>query len=764
MSPSAALPSEATSLVGRKAELAEVRAALGGSRILTIVGAGGVGKSRVALRLAHDVARTFRDGSLFVQLDGASGSSDVLPVVAKALALPLDAPARLATVLDHLAGRELLLVLDTCDRVLSGCADLVLAIVRSCPEVKVVATTREALRIAGERIHVVPPLPTPDDASDSRQPVAGSVELFLARSPADRDAPPSGPPDLASIAAICRRLDGVPLAIEHAAGRRVVLSARHILERLDLDLLTSQERDVTERHRSLRATLRWSYETCSPTEQEAWALLSVFDGPWDPDATAALLEPLGLSAVGVIDQLQSLVTKSIVDRTESGGHVWYSMLDVTRRFGRDLLAEHRVHDAARARHRDWYLRQLAEANEKWLGPQQAYWLTRFAHELPNVTAAVEFSLGAGRNPGAALGLLVRGWRIAWGTQGRLTDFLGLLGRALTAETAETAVTADRAVGLALHGMLLGLAGDGASAGLLSDARTIATRLGDPVALAFVDGAAATVEDDPHESIRLFQRALGPEPYPGSPPDEAFFTAGLALAYDRLDLDERAATVRERLLRIGANGERYEGAALLLHSSAMSLRRGDARQAQALARHSLVLQRGLHSPFGIAHALHAMGRADLSAGDLANGPVLLGAAEAVWRGARQLPQPAPFSTDAARYSSVSGASTRSALIESGRAKGLGLSVDEAIRVALGEAAPVQASGGRRMGDGRLSAREYEVCDLIAEGMTDREIATRLVLSVRTVNNHVQRILAKLGFSSRTQIVAWRIRSSEYDRLR
>ena len=754
MPTSAALPAEPTPLIGRKTVLADLRAGLGEARILTIVGAGGVGKTRIALRLARDVARRFRDGAVFVRLDSAADASDVL----RAVAAELGAPHSLPLLIDHLAGLELLLVLDTCDRVLAGCAEFALAIVQSCQEVKLVATSREAMKIAGERIHVLSPLATSAaGVSDPQQLAVGAVELFVERSPADRDAPPSCPPDLDAIAEICRRLDGVPLAIERAAGRRVVLSARDILERLDLDLLTSQDRDVIERHRSLRATMQWSFETCSPLEQEAWALLSVFDGHWHPDAAEAALAPCGLSPVGVVDLMQALVTKSIVDTVEADGSVRYAMLDATRRFGRELLAERGGLDEARERIRDWFLAQLVEANRTWLGPEQASWLSRFRHELPSLTAAVEFSLATDRSPAAAMRLLVLGWRIAWGAQGRLADVIPLLDRALAAQRG---ATSERAAALALRGMLLGLAGEPASA-FFEEARTIAAERDDPSAIAFIDGAEATAAQEPRESVRLFRRALSSSPYPGSPVDEAFFTAGLALAYDRLGREQEAVTVRERFLQAGAaSGERYEGAALLLHASAIRLRENDAKQARELARGSLVLQRALTAPLGVAHALHAIGRAELADGEIAKGSVLLGAADAVWRDAQHLPQPGPFSTDAARYR-CGGASTRLAPIVGGIEKGRRLSADEAIRLALGETGPLAITAARRQADGQLSAREYEVCDLITEGLTDREIATRLVISVRTVNNHVQRILAKLGFSSRTQIVAWRLRSTQYN---
>lgn len=762
------LPPEATRLVGRKTDLAAARIALGETRILTITGTGGVGKTRVALRLAHDVKRRFAGGVVLVALDDATDATGLLHAILDALGLTSNPTDELATIIAHLADAELLLILDTCDRVLGACAEVVLAIVTACDRVKVVATTRESLRIAGERIQIVHPLSPPaDDPADPQRHAPVSVELFLDRSTVDQDTPHATGPDLASIAAICRRLDGVPLAIELAAGRRVVLSARDILERLDLDLLTSQDRNVVERHRSLRASIRWSYEACSPVEQEAWALLSVFAGRWHPDATNAVLGSLGLSAVGVLDLMQSLVSKSIVDRVESHDQVWYSMLDGTRRFGRELLGDRDDVDAVRERHRDWYLQLLIEASETWPSARQSSWLSRFAHELPDVTAAVEFSLADRRGPGAALALLIPGWRILWGTQTRLTEFIGLLERALAAESA---LTAERAIGSAIHGMVTGLQGAPAASSRFDDARAIAARLGDRSALAFIDGASATVERDPRKSLRLFERALGDDPspgdrYPGSPADGAFFLTGLALAYDRLGLEERAASVREKVLQAGASsGERYEGAALLLHASAISLRRGDAAQARALARRSLVLQRELPNPLGIAHTLHAIGRADLAAGDLALGPVFLGVAEAAWRGAGQLPQPDPFSTAVSSYDGATGSPTRSALLEARRTKGLGLSVDDAIRTALGEPLPEPAPPRRHSGDGQLSARETEVCDLITDGLTDREIAARLVLSVRTVNNHVQRILAKLGFSSRTQVVAWRLRSGGYDAVR
>ncbi|WP_085368151.1 LuxR C-terminal-related transcriptional regulator [Leifsonia sp. NCR5] len=764
MSSTADLPTETTPLIGRKADIADARSALGETRILTIVGAAGIGKTRIALRLAHDVKRRFRDGALLVRLDDASDAHDVVHAVAEGLGRSTAAPDTPtqdtpAAVVAALADKDLLLVLDTCDRVLDGCAELIVAIMDSCPHVKVVTTTREALRIAGERIHVVHPLSTPtSDAFDPRQSTTGAVELFLDRSLPDRDAPLTGGPDLASISAICRSLDGVPLAIEHAAGRRVVLSARHILERLDLELLSSQDRDVIGRHRSLRAALQWSHDTLTTIEQEAWTLLSVFDGRWGPEATAAVLAPCELSPVRMLDLMQELVAKSIVGREEADGHIWYSMLDGTRRFGRELLHQHPAYRETRARHRDWYLQQLVEANETWLSDRQGAWLTRFAHELPNLTAAVEFCIDD-LDPDAALAILVRGWRIAWGTHGRLAEFRLLLNRALGAACGLE--TAEHAIALAISGSLLGLDGDAGAHSVLAEARGIASALCDAAAMAFVDGAAASAERDARESIRLFHSALRLDPQPGSPADVAFFTSGLALAYDRLGFDRSATIVRERFLRAAAaNGERYEGAALLLHSAAYSLRRGDAKQAQELARQSLVLLRELRAPLGIAHALHAIGRADLSAGDLAKGHVIIDAAEAVWRGAGELPQPGPFPGDAVRLGARHGSPSHQGRAAGGEGGPRELPIEDAIRLALGEAIAVPPAPARRLVDGQLSARELEVCDLITEGLTDRDIAARLVLSVRTVNNHVQRILAKLGFTSRTQVAAWRLRSRGY----
>ncbi|QJA00144.1 LuxR C-terminal-related transcriptional regulator [Leifsonia sp. PS1209] len=759
MSSTADLPTETTPLIGRKADIADARSALGETRILTIVGAAGIGKTRIALRLAHDVKRRFRDGALLVRLDDASDAHDVVHAVAEGLGRSTSTENTHAEVISALAGRELLLVLDTCDRVLDGCASLIVSIIDACPHVKVVTTSREALRIAGERIQVVHPLSAPtSEAADPRQSTTGAVELFLDRSQPDRDAPPAGGPDLASISAICRSLDGVPLAIEHAAGRRVVLSARHILERLDLELLSSQDRGLTERHHSLRAALQWSYDAFTPLEQEAWTLLSVFDGRWCPEATAAVLAPCALSPIRMLDLMQALVAKSIVDSEETDGQVWYSMLDGTRRFGRELLQDHPGYQATRMRHREWYLQQLVEANETWLSDRQGAWLTRFAHELPNLTAAVEFSL-AELGPDAALALLVRGWRIAWGSHGRLAEFRTLLDRAL--EAASGLETAEHATALAISGTFLGLDGDAGAHGVFAEARRIARALCEAATMAFVDGAAASAARDARESIRLFHSALRLDPQPRSPADVAFFTSGLALAYERLGFDQSATIVRERFLRsAAANGERYEGAALLLHSAAYRLRRGDAKEAQELARQSLVLLRELRAPLGIAHALHAIGRADLAAGDLAKGHVIIDAAEAVWRGAGELPQPGPFPGDAARLGARNGSPSRQGRAADGEDSAIELPMEDAIRLALGEAIAVPPTSARRLVDGQLSARELEVCDLITEGLTDREIAARLVLSVRTVNNHVQRILAKLGFTSRTQVAAWRLRTRGY----
>src|SRR5215471_5807060 len=323
------LPAELTSFVGHRGELAEVRQLLAGSRLVTLTGPGGVGKTRLALRAAAGLARAFRDGVWLVRLDQLRDEALVAQAVAEALGLQDGVGyAPEAAVAEYLAGRQLLLVLDNCEHVVDAVAKLADVLLRAAGELRVLATSRESLTITGETVLAVPPLAAPDAgerlsvAELARFPAVG---LFAERAAQVVPGFAVTEANMAAVAGICRRLEGLPLAIELAAARIPVLSAEQIDTRLGdrLGLLTRGGRTYPARQQTLRASIEWSYELCSRDERLSWARLSVFAGGCELDAAEGVCADDRLAAGRVLDLLAGLAGKSILIAAHGEGAARY---------------------------------------------------------------------------------------------------------------------------------------------------------------------------------------------------------------------------------------------------------------------------------------------------------------------------------------------------------------------------------------------------------------------------------------------------------
>ncbi len=319
-----ALPPQVSGFVGRSAELARADELLRRSRLVTITGCGGVGKTRLAVRAADAAAGGFGDGVHFADLSELRDPGLVAPVLAAGLALAgLDAPGAAPgpTDLDQLLacvrGRQLLLVLDTCEHLIDGCAEVAEIILREAPGVTILATSRQPLDAAGEATLVLGPLPVPGPGSDTAGQ-ADAVELFAQRAAAAVPGFEVTPGNLADVIAVCGRLDGIPLAIELAALRLRALPLRQMAERIDdrLRLLTGGRRSGTPRHQTLRAAITWSYSLCTPAEQLLWARLSVFAGDFDIAAAEEVCAGDGLTAPQVVPAIISLVDKNVLVRCD----------------------------------------------------------------------------------------------------------------------------------------------------------------------------------------------------------------------------------------------------------------------------------------------------------------------------------------------------------------------------------------------------------------------------------------------------------------
>ncbi|MDQ1040660.1 putative ATPase [Streptomyces sp. V3I8] len=417
------LPAESNTFVGREPELARISALLSSSRLLTLTGPGGVGKSRLALRAAHAAQSDFPGGVWLVELSDLQNPDLLTNAVAEATRLTEQTLRPLLTaVCEHLDNGPVLLVLDTCEHVLDECARVVHELLARVPRLCVLTTSRQSLGVLGEHLLPVTPLPVGEDSD--------AVALFTARAAAAVPSFALTDATRADVTAICTRLDGIPLALELAAVRLRGFPLDRLLQGLDsrFDLLVSPARPRLARHQTLRTAIGWSHELCTPLERLLWARLSVFAGGWDVEAAEFVCHGGPLAPEEILALLASLTEKSIVTRESNGAAGRYRMLDTIRTFGADWLEGLGEQDAVRVRHLD-YFRWIARQGEaEWLGPGQRMWAERLSVEHANLRVALEESLAA-PDPGTALELTGTLWYF-WFACGFADEGRGYLEQAL----------------------------------------------------------------------------------------------------------------------------------------------------------------------------------------------------------------------------------------------------------------------------------------------------------------------------------------------
>src|SRR5512132_1503781 len=412
------LPPQLTSFVGREKEIAEVERLLDHTRLLTLTGPGGSGKSRLALRVAADLLTRYQDGSCFVDLSPVTDPDLVPAAVAKALGVP-EAAGRpiLEEVKEHLRQRELLLVVDNFEQVAEA-GHVIEELLVAAPRLRTMVTSRVVLSLQGEQEYPVPPLQVPDAGRLPRDPAAlGAVEavrLFAERALAASPRFALTEENTPVVAEITARLDGLPLAIELAATRTKVLTPEQILERLKrrLALLTSGPRSLPERQQTLRAAIAWSYDLLTGAERRLFARLAVFTGGWTFEAAEAVCEPESFG-LDVLDGLTSLVDKSLVRRVEPPGRpARFSMLETIREFGLEQLEALGDAEELRRRHATWFLDLAVAAEPHLTADDQGEWLDRCDSEHANIRAALRWAVEAGEagRGQAAAGALWRFWQ------------------------------------------------------------------------------------------------------------------------------------------------------------------------------------------------------------------------------------------------------------------------------------------------------------------------------------------------------------------
>jgi predicted ATPase/DNA-binding CsgD family transcriptional regulator len=759
-----ALAVQPTKLIGRGKEVAALRELLGAEevRLLTITGAGGVGKTRLALAVANDVADEFADGVVAVPLASVADPSLVVPTVARTLGLGERKDEPVAGLARHLRERQLLLLLDNFEHVAQASPFLV-DLIGACPELKVLVTSRARLRLSPETEFVLAPL-----AADA------AATLFLDRA---RTASPGlelGEAGLLAVAEICAALDGLPLAIELAAARTKLLPPEAMRARLGqrLELLTAGPRDLPARQQALRDTLDWSYELLDRDEERLFARLGVFAGGFTLESAEAVCS-------AGLDDVASLVDNSLVRRDGER----FAMLETIREYAREKLEASGDEDESRRVHAAHYL-ALAEAAEPELtGPDQALWLGRLESDHGNLRAALRFSLDAGSGE-TALRLASALWAF-WLARGYLGEGRRWLVEALLA--GGTAPATVRAKALHGAGLLAHYQGDYANAeALCSESLALYRQAGDErgvaSALTGLALAARTTGDYPRaqstfeEALEIFRR-LGDR-------------QGVARTLDRLGLavwfagdHERFRVLVEESLATFRELEDIEGVGLcLLHLGMVALSQDDPASARPLIEESLTICRGLGDRRTIAKGAYFLGDAasgvrdhtaartlyeeslslSVELGDrwvsavsleglartaMAKGQPeaaarLLGAADAL-RDATGAPRSAYWRALYERLLPQIRAGLGDDAFETALEAGRTLTPEQAPAV-LG--APADASAADRP-DG-LTAREVEVLRLVADGLTDAQVAERLVVSLRTVHAHLRSIYRKLDVRSRS----------------
>jgi predicted ATPase/DNA-binding transcriptional regulator YiaG len=451
------LPASLSSFIGRERELAAVRRALAGTRLLTLTGAGGCGKTRLALAVAEELLWAYPNGVWLVELAGLAEPALLPETVATALGVRIvDQRPLTEALVEFLRPRHLLLVLDNCEHLLPACAELVETLLRGCPHLEILATSRESLGVSGETRWRVPPMSVPgsmfqvpDGTSANQEPgtrnqeleQADAIRLFVERAQQYRPDFALTAANEAAVVQICERLDGIPLAIELAAAFVTVLSLEQIAERLSgrLQLLSGGSRTALPRHQTLRATMDWSHDLLSAREQTAFRRLSVFAGSWGLEAAESVCDD------DVLDTLRRLVDTSLVNAEVQDGAVRYRMLEMVRQYAAERLDEAGETAQARDHHLDWYLALARRANAATHGPEEPAWLVRLESEHDNLRAALAWSLTRGTGETALC--LAGALRRFWDQGGHISEGRQWLTRAL--EAGDSAPAEVRA--MALHG-------------------------------------------------------------------------------------------------------------------------------------------------------------------------------------------------------------------------------------------------------------------------------------------------------------------------
>lgn len=752
------LPAELTSFVGRRHERATVKRLLSSYRLVTLTGIGGVGKTRLAAHVAAEVARAFSDDVWLVELDRLSDPTLVERAVAGALGVresPGTPPLQLLK--EYLAERQALLVLDNCEHLLDEVAKLVEELFRWCPGLRVVATSREALNIDGEATLPLLPLPAPDDADMGTVRELSrfdAVTLFVDRAAAVVPEFALTERNRAAVAQLCRRLDGLPLAIELVAAWLRTLSPEQIVMRLSAghDLLTLGPRTAGERQRTMRASVTWSYELCTPAERLLWTRLTVFAGGAELDAIEGVCVGDGLAVEDIADLLAALIGKSIVVREETASVSRYRLLEVIGEFGRARSRDAGEYERLRRRHRDWYADLAQRAQGDLFGPHQVAWRARLDRDMPNLRAALQFCLDEDGEATAGLRLCTA-MQFYW-NQVELTEGRHWCDRMLARASGKA--SRERVAVLYLSALTAGIQGDVAQASeLAAQAGDLAEQLDDHLARAIATQAsaiAALFGGDLDTAAAGFEQILDTYRAAGAVSRLLETLTELTLCHGLRGNWARAVECHDEEVALAeSHGDLWYRSYAHYALGIGACRKGDPELAGTLLHEALRLKRQVDDSTGEVMCLMGLAWAAARRGEHSRAAVLRGATESLARHVGTQ----PVFLDLAVLKEECERLARDGLgprrFDAAFSRGQQLDTAQAIAYALDEKPPQPPTAPHT--ETILTPREQEVAHLVAEGLTNKQIAAQLVISRRTAETHVEHILNKLGLTSRAGIAAW-----------
>jgi predicted ATPase/DNA-binding NarL/FixJ family response regulator len=732
------LPLERTSFVGREREVEELKNLLGTTRLLTLTGAGGCGKTRLAIHVAADTASEYPDGTWFVELAPLVDPTHVLHAVAAALGVREATDRELTdSLIEFVRGRSLRLVLDNCEHVVDAAAHLADALLRASARLHILATSREPLGCIGETTWRVPSLSQPE-----------ALRLFTERARAARPELNLVDVDASVLAEICRRLDGIPLALELAAARVRVFSVEQIAARLDdrFRLLSAGPRTAVPRQQTLEAAVDWSYALLSEPERAVLRRLSVFAGGWTFEAAESVVAGSGVHTYAVLDLLAQLVDKSLVVAEGQHGAVRYWLLETIRQFASAKLQEADEALSTRDRHVRYFL-ELAEAAEpKMRGVDAPEWMDRLDAEHDNLRAALAWSFEQHADTALRLtgALAWFWWSRSYHTEGRRW-----LARALSATSGRTLARAKALHGagwLAHHQRDLREARD-----LFEESLAIARELDDRWTVAWALhglGRVAYFENDPASTRSLAGESLDVAEKLG---DVWLIAFALHLLGIAAYIEGDYATSRgyyERSLALRREIGYREGIGILLGLlGIVAVREREFARAHALFSEALSTMRGLLSEWGMSVNVAMFAGLAGAQGQLIEAVRLAGASAAL-REAWQTPLIPLIERVMDEGLARARQRLNPATYAAAWAEGHSMSLAESLAAAQAvEVAPM----GQDLPAG-LSASEAQVLQLLASGRTTKEIASELVIAVSTADRHITHIYTKLGVRNRAEAVA------------